>query len=330
MLTALYVLVIALDLLFREAWAIAVPPNAPSGAAAVDPSVLSVSIEFFTLPGYTQIEATSNCLENLAQLRGGARPAIRIGGTTQDRATYDPELQSAVNYTVASPADAPDSLTYGPSFFTLAAQLQSDAVTLGLNRQLNNQAASLAAAVQAKNTMDNLFALELGNEPEFCVRRCQYELAKSDEPFAYCFWGTSSVFAPYYGAAFVSDFLGTDGAGVAMLDNGTSPLAAYAVYSSNSSLLRLLLINSNYYDGTASATRSSSTFTLTGLQARSAAGKRLTAPSATALSNVTISGSAFSTTCTHTGSAVLEDVQIAPNGTLSVSLLASEALIVVL
>lgn len=70
-----------------------------------------------------------------------------------------------MNYTVASPADAPDSLTYGPPFITLASQLKGQ-VTLGLNRQLDNQSASLAAAVLAKKNMPNLFALELGNEPE--------------------------------------------------------------------------------------------------------------------------------------------------------------------
>lgn len=83
----------------------------------------------------------------------------------RDRATYDPKLQTAVNYTVASSADAPDSLTYGPSFFTLASQLPGD-VTIGLNRRLANQSNSLAAGVQAKSSMKNLFAVEIGNEPD--------------------------------------------------------------------------------------------------------------------------------------------------------------------
>jgi hypothetical protein len=83
----------------------------------------------------------------------------------RDRATFDPNLNASVNYTVASPADAPDSLTFGPPFMQLAAQLKGE-VTLGLNRQLDNQTASLAAAVLAKQQMSNLFAIELGNEPE--------------------------------------------------------------------------------------------------------------------------------------------------------------------
>lgn len=39
-------------------------------------------------------------------------------------------------------------------------------VTIGLNRRLNNQANSLAAAVQAEKVMHNLLSIELGNEPE--------------------------------------------------------------------------------------------------------------------------------------------------------------------
>ena len=70
------------SLLFASAEAITVPSTAPSTAAVVDPSLLSVSLEFFAFPGYTQLPATANCLANLATLRG-AQPAIRIGGTTQ-------------------------------------------------------------------------------------------------------------------------------------------------------------------------------------------------------------------------------------------------------
>ena len=86
----------------------------------------------------------------------------------RDRATYDASLQTAVNYTVASPADAPTSLTYGPSFFTLATALKGD-VTVGLNRQLNNQANTLSAGSRAKSSVSKLLVLELGNEPD-CER----------------------------------------------------------------------------------------------------------------------------------------------------------------
>ena len=66
----------------HHARAITVPSTPPSGAVTVDPSLVSVSIEFFAFPGYTEITGTNYCLDNLASLRG-AQPAVRIGGTTQ-------------------------------------------------------------------------------------------------------------------------------------------------------------------------------------------------------------------------------------------------------
>ena len=69
-------------LLSASARGISVPSTPPSGAATVDPALVSVSIEFFAFPGYTEMAGTNNCLANLAALRG-AQPAIRIGGTTQ-------------------------------------------------------------------------------------------------------------------------------------------------------------------------------------------------------------------------------------------------------
>ena len=80
---------------------------------------------------------------------------------------------------------------------------------------------------------------------------------------AYCFWGDDMVFAPFYGAAFVSEFLGSGSSGggsgdaedddatrIAMLDDGSGPVAVYAVFAgTNESASRLLVINTNYYDG---------------------------------------------------------------------------------
>jgi hypothetical protein len=78
-------------------------------------------IEFFTFPAYIiNVNSTYQCLQNLKALTG-IWPPLRIGGTTQDRATYNHSMASqAVNYTVASPNDAPASLTFGPSFMELA------------------------------------------------------------------------------------------------------------------------------------------------------------------------------------------------------------------
>ncbi len=68
-------------------------------------------------------------------------------------------------YSVASPADAPRTLTFGPKFMTLAGTY-GGTVVLGLNRGKNNLANTVAAAKTAVSEMGNLIAIELGNEPE--------------------------------------------------------------------------------------------------------------------------------------------------------------------
>lgn len=88
----------------------------------------------------------------------------------RDRATYDPTLTTAVSYTVANSADAPSSLTYGPSFISLAASYGGE-IILGLNRRLNNIANSIQAAELAQSEAANLYAMELGNEPN-CKVQC--------------------------------------------------------------------------------------------------------------------------------------------------------------
>lgn len=88
----------------------------------------------------------------------------------RDRATYDSQSKQEVSYTVADPKDAPATLTFGPSFMSLAATYGGK-VILGLNRRLNNLANTIAAAKVAKSEMSNLDAIELGNEPNcmFCM-----------------------------------------------------------------------------------------------------------------------------------------------------------------
>lgn len=75
-----------------------------------------------------------------------------------------------MTYSVSDPGDAPESLTFGPSFISLAASYGGD-VILGLNRRLNNVSNTLAAATLAKDNIQNLYAIELGNEPN-CASDC--------------------------------------------------------------------------------------------------------------------------------------------------------------
>ena len=119
-----------------------------------------------------------------------------------------------------------------------------------------------------------------------------------------------------------------------MLDDGTSAIAVYAVYSSSNVPVRILVINTNYFDG--SGTRSSSTVALTGLATAPGTkqAKRLTAPNATSRvdqgATVTIGGSAsFTSSCARSGTQVTESVPVSGNA-LSVRVAASEALLVFL
>lgn len=80
-------------------------------------------MEFFMWPSYmTNITPPMQCISRFTDIYGEKMP-IRIGGTTQDRATYDPSFDGYVSYTVANPLDAPDTLTYGPRFWDLISNL---------------------------------------------------------------------------------------------------------------------------------------------------------------------------------------------------------------
>jgi len=70
-------------------------------------------------PSYmTNITPPVLCMQHFEGLYGRKMP-IRVGGTTQDRATYDPKLDAYVSYHVDDPLDAPMALTYGLKFFDL-------------------------------------------------------------------------------------------------------------------------------------------------------------------------------------------------------------------
>ncbi|TEA10684.1 Beta-glucuronidase [Colletotrichum sidae] len=149
-----------------------VPTSATTGAlpyAPVEVAPLGLSFEFFAFPAYFHnVTATNLCLANLKAL-SGTWPPIRIGGTTQDRASYDANLLSEVVYSVETPVDAPKALKFGPSFFELAAMYAGN-VTLSLNRGKNDINNTIAAAKAAVQSIGNLYAIELGNEPEYWAK----------------------------------------------------------------------------------------------------------------------------------------------------------------
>ncbi|KAH7093518.1 hypothetical protein FB567DRAFT_462224 [Paraphoma chrysanthemicola] len=144
-----------------------IPQTVPSNASAqLTAAPVGASFEFFTWPGYmNDVPATKTCLQNLQTLTG-TWPPIRIGGTTQDRATYNASSNESVTYSVSDPKDAPASLTFGPPFIDLASKY-SGSVILGLNRRLNDLSNTISAAKAVVSSMRNLYAIELGNEPNF-------------------------------------------------------------------------------------------------------------------------------------------------------------------
>jgi hypothetical protein len=148
-----------------------VPSNVGTGGYAYAPlekAPIGISFEFFAFPSYfTNVTATKQCLANWKDLTG-VWPPIRIGGTTQDRASYDGSTSAYVVYSVASPADAPSTLTFGPKFLTLA-NTYGGTVVMGLNRGKNRLTNTVDVAKVAVSEMSNLLAIELGNEPE-----CKY------------------------------------------------------------------------------------------------------------------------------------------------------------
>ncbi|SPQ24598.1 e9018af3-8033-4cad-b5e0-85f443488414 [Thermothielavioides terrestris] len=152
-----------------EAVTFEVPSKAGTGGysyATLDPAPVGISFEFFAFPSYfTNVTATNQCLSNWKDLTG-VWPPIRIGGTTQDRASFDASSSAYVVYSVPSPADAPSTLTFGPKFMTLAGTYPGS-VVVGLNRGKNNIDNTIAAAKVAVTEVKNLLAIELGNEPEY-------------------------------------------------------------------------------------------------------------------------------------------------------------------
>lgn len=147
----------------------------------------------------------------------------------------------------------------------------------------------------------------------------------------YCWWGRYTTGTPYYGAyAAVATMAG--GSYISALDPGNSNYAAYVIFDSNKKPLRALLYNSDDYNGT--GTRSSESFTLSGLNSESVKAKRLTAPSA--LSRVetggvpTFGGQVFANvTCDVMGSEVFENTDVVSGGA-TFKVAATEALLVYL
>lgn len=147
----------------------------------------------------------------------------------------------------------------------------------------------------------------------------------------YCFWGRYSMGAPYYGATAAVALL-AGASHLTALDAGNTNYAAYATFDSDGAPLRVLLYNSDYYAG--SGTRSSTSFTLSGLTASSVKAKRITAGSAMSRQDQgdipTFGGQSFTDgTCAITGTETYETADVS-GGQATFTLKATEVLLVYL
>ncbi|KLU85834.1 hypothetical protein MAPG_04854 [Magnaporthiopsis poae ATCC 64411] len=143
-----------------------VPALAPSDAAPLSHGPIGLSIEFFMWPSYMKnITPPLHCIKHFDDLFGQKMP-IRVGGTTQDRATYDANFDGYVSYHVDHPHDAPMELVFGPKFFDLINEMGAP-TTVGFNRGRNNRTNTFAAISELeKRALPFVDAIEIGNEPD--------------------------------------------------------------------------------------------------------------------------------------------------------------------
>ncbi|KAF4628039.1 hypothetical protein G7Y89_g10114 [Cudoniella acicularis] len=145
----------------------------------------------------------------------------------------------------------------------------------------------------------------------------------------YIWWDKTTVRSPYYGGYVATEALAGESY-ISALDNGTTNYAGYAIYSASKSLSKVVLINTDYFDG--NGARSTQDFVLSGLSCQSVSAKRLTAANALSRQDFgqapTFAGQSFSnSTCALGGKKVIERVSV-KDGKATFTLFASEALVI--
>ncbi|KGO60703.1 Glycoside hydrolase, superfamily [Penicillium expansum] len=157
-----------------------------------------MSIEFAYFPDYAGNKSqpnqfSKNLLHNLKSLTGVA-PKVRVGGTSQDHATYFPDQEENVQLIYQNPTDdQPIQINYGPTFFESYHTLGDIRYLHGLNMAQNKstQLLELSAAEACTSIGPQLHLFELGNEFNFApgtYRPTNYSLLDYVEE-----WNSKSV-----------------------------------------------------------------------------------------------------------------------------------------
>ncbi|KAL2785311.1 hypothetical protein BJX66DRAFT_315089 [Aspergillus keveii] len=147
-----------------ESTTFTVPKSGKPGAQPLDDAPISFSFPFAGLPGYFPgMPLAHKCLETFKEVTG-TWPRIRIGGTSEDYGTFDPDLDVPNIITGTAPTGQ-GITTFGPLLMRLVAGYKGS-IVWGLNRGSNNISNTIAAAKAAVKEIPSLYALELGNEPD--------------------------------------------------------------------------------------------------------------------------------------------------------------------
>ncbi|EXJ80877.1 hypothetical protein A1O3_07164 [Capronia epimyces CBS 606.96] len=150
------------------------PPNAGPPVLA---SFVSFSIEFASFPDFAGNSSRPNnfsyhLLSNLGRLQG-SHPIIRVGGNTQDYATFNASQEVALvgSYDFARSRDYPTTISIGPAYFesysTWPNMTYIHGFNLGTNGSLGHDTLVGTVPLACEALSDGRLAYwQLGNEPD--------------------------------------------------------------------------------------------------------------------------------------------------------------------
>ncbi|KAJ5350891.1 hypothetical protein N7541_008618, partial [Penicillium brevicompactum] len=126
----------------------------------------------------------SQDIVNLLHEKTGAHPHIRVGGTSADRAIYNASQVESVILSATSDNGIPHEVSLGPIFFEGFENFPGTPWTFQVNLANNKSNALDNALAEAKVALShirgNLYAFEIGNEPDLYpgdVRPLNYTVA---------------------------------------------------------------------------------------------------------------------------------------------------------
>ncbi|RMZ46452.1 hypothetical protein CA14_008247 [Aspergillus flavus] len=144
------------------------PANASDAIPATFPGYAFEESSFVYYAGNkTNPNRISQNLIRAVSQKTKTRPVIRVGGTSLDRATYDPNLSDPI-YNPDPNSGIPTHLKIGPSFFDLFANFPEARYVIDIPMYHDNLSNSILFAEAANKRIgaSYIYAWEIGNEPD--------------------------------------------------------------------------------------------------------------------------------------------------------------------